>query len=73
MFVARTNLADCYGKTAPGVAQWLGHYATSRTVPGSTPGGVTGSFSDIFPSDRTMTLGPTQPLVKMSARNISWG
>jgi hypothetical protein len=46
---------------------------TSRTVPGSIPGGVTGFFSDMFPSDRTMALGSTQPLVKMSARNISWG
>jgi hypothetical protein len=44
--------------------------ATSRTVPGSIPGGVTGFFSDIFPSDRTMELGSTQLLVKMSTRNI---
>jgi hypothetical protein len=33
-------------------------------------GGVTGFFSDIFPSDRTMALGSTQPLVKMSNTNI---
>ena len=46
--------------------------ATSPTVPGSIPGGVTGFFSDIFPSDRTMALGSTQPLMKMSTRNISW-
>ena len=26
-----------------------------------------------IPSDRTMTLMSTQPLVKMSTRNISWG
>ena len=45
-------------------------YATSRTVPGSIPGGVTGFFSDIFPSDRTMALRSTQHLVKMSTRNI---
>jgi hypothetical protein len=44
--------------------------ATSRTVPGSTPGGVTGFFSDIFSSERTKALGSTQPLVKMSTRNI---
>ena len=31
-----------------GVAQWLRRCATSRTVPGSIPGGVTGFFSDIF-------------------------
>jgi hypothetical protein len=34
------------------------------------PRGVTGFFSDIFPSNRTMDLGSTQPLVKMSTRNI---
>jgi len=42
-------------------------------VPGSIPIGVTGIFSDIFPSDRTMALGSTQPLVKMSIRNIRGG
>jgi hypothetical protein len=30
-------------------------------------------FSDISPSDRSMTLGSTQPLVKMSFRNIPGG
>jgi hypothetical protein len=44
--------------------------ATSRTVPGSIPGGVTGFFNDIFPSDRTMALRSNQPPVKMSTRNI---
>ena len=57
----------------PGVAWWFRCCATSRTVPGSVPGGVTGFFSDIFPSDHTMVLGSTQPLVKMSTRNISGG
>ena len=57
----------------PGVAQWLRCCATSRTVPGSIPGGVTGFFSGIFPSERTMDLGSTQPLVKMSTRNIPGG
>jgi len=33
----------------------------------------TGCFSDIFPSDRTMALGSTQPLMKMSTRNFCWG
>jgi hypothetical protein len=51
----------------------LGMCSTSRTVPGSIPGGVTGFFSNIFPSDRTMALGSTQPLVKMSTRNIPGG
>jgi len=26
-----------------------------------------------IPSDPTIALGSTQPLVKMSTRNISWG
>jgi len=47
--------------------------ATSRTVPGSIPGGVTGFFSDIFPSDRTTALWSTQPQVEMSTRNIPGG
>jgi hypothetical protein len=47
--------------------------ATSRTVPESIAGGVAGIFSDVSPSDRTMALGSTYPLVKMSTRNISWG
>jgi len=37
------------------------------------PGGVTGFFSAAFPSDGIMALGSTQPLVKMSARNIPGG
>ena len=60
-------------KTGPGVAWWLRHCTTIRTVPGSIPVGVTGFFSDIFPSDRAMVLGSTQPLVKMSTRNIPRG
>jgi hypothetical protein len=31
----------------PGVAYWLRRCATSQTVPGSIPGGVTGFFIDI--------------------------
>ena len=42
-------------------------------VPGSIAGDVTGFFSDIFPSDQTMALGSTQPLVKMNTRNIPGG
>ena len=42
-------------------------------VPGSISGGVAGFFSDIFPSDRNMTLRSTQPLVKKIIMNISWG
>jgi hypothetical protein len=55
------------------VAWWLRSCATTQTAPGSIPGGVTGFFSDIFPSDRTMALGSTQLLVKMSTRNIREG
>jgi hypothetical protein len=54
----------------PGLSSWLRRRATSRTVPGSIHGGVTGFFSDISPSDRSIALGSTQPLVKMSTRNI---
>jgi hypothetical protein len=46
---------------------------TSWTILGSILGGVTGFFSDVFPSDPTMALGSTQLLVKMSTRNISGG
>jgi hypothetical protein len=45
--------------------------SVSRTVPGSIPGGVTGFFSDISPSDRSMKS--SQPLVKMSTRNTPGG
>jgi hypothetical protein len=55
------------------IKKWLRRCATSRTVPGSMPGGVTGFFSVIFPFDRTVALGSTQPLVKMSTRNIPGG
>ena len=47
--------------------------ATSQTFPGSIPGGVTGFFNDIFLPTVPMALGSTQPLVKTSNRNISWG
>jgi len=45
-------------------------YYSDGPGPGSIPGGVTGFFSDIFLSDRTMALGSTQPLLKMRTRNI---
>jgi len=59
-----------YDNTSP-MGAWGG--VVVKAVPGSIPGGVTGICSDIFHSDRTMALGSTQPLVKMSTRNISWG
>jgi hypothetical protein len=49
------------------------HSPNISMVPGSIPGGVTGFFSDVSPSDRTMALGSTQPLVKVSIRNIPGG
>jgi hypothetical protein len=52
---------------------WLRHCATSQKVTGSIPEGVTGIFHQHNPSGRTMALGLTQPLTKMSTRNISWG
>ena len=67
------NTLDTVKKWDLGAAYWLGRCAISRTVPGSIPGVVTVFFSDIFPSDRTMVLGSTQPLVKMSTSNITWG
>jgi hypothetical protein len=62
-----------YIYTGPGVAKWLRRCATSRKVPGSIAGGLTRFFSDIFPYDLTMSLGSTQPLVKINTRNIPGG
>jgi len=55
------------------VVLWLRHCAKSRTVLGSFPVSVTGFFSDISLSDHTIVLGLTQPLGKMSARDIPGG
>jgi len=52
---------------------WLRRCTASWMVLGSIPDGVTGFFSDIFSSDRTIAPGLTQPLVKMSTRNIPGG
>jgi hypothetical protein len=51
----------------------LRHFATNRKVVVSIPSGVTGIFHWRDPSCRAMTLGSTQPITKMSTRNISWG
>ena len=48
-----SKLALFGGQQGPGVAYWLRHCATSRTVPGSIPSGVTGDFFRGTP-DRTM-------------------
>ena len=55
------------------VAQWLRCCATNREVAGSISDGVIGIFQWHNPSDRTMSLGSTQPLTEMSTRRISWG
>ena len=49
------------------------HCTTSRKVAGLIPDGVIGFFHSHIPSSHTMALGSTQPLTKMSTRNISWG
>jgi hypothetical protein len=51
----------------------LRHCATSQKVVCSIPSGVTGIFHSHNPSGHTMALGSTQPLTRMSTRNISWG
>ena len=43
------------------VVQWLRCCATNRKVAGSIPAGVIGIFHWHNPSDRTLTLGSTQP------------
>jgi len=55
------------------VAQWLRCCATNRKVTGSIPDGVIAIFLWHNPSDRTMELGSTQALTKMSTRSNSWG
>jgi len=54
-------------------AQWLRRCATTRKVAGSIPDGVTRIFQWHNPSDRTMTMGSTQPLNEMITRGIPGG
>ena len=49
----------------------LRHCTTSRKAALSIPDGVTGILHRHYPSGRTRTLGPTQPLAEMSTWNIS--
>jgi len=51
--LSSTEYLIFYILCGPGVAWWLRYCATSRTVPGSIPGGVTGDFFRGSP-DRTM-------------------
>jgi hypothetical protein len=53
--------------------RWLRQYATSQKVVGSNSGEVIGFLIRHHPSRRTMTLGLTQPLTEMSARNLPGG
>jgi hypothetical protein len=55
------------------VAQWLKYCAAYQKVAGSIPDGFMELFIDINPSDRTVALGSTQPLIEMSTWVISWG
>jgi len=68
--------SDMYGylfQWGTAVAQWLSCCATNRKIGVLVPAGVIGIFRWHNPSDRTMSLGSTQPLTEMSARSISWG
>jgi hypothetical protein len=62
-----------YLKLGTAVAQWLRYCATNHKVAVSIPDGVMEFFIDIHPSDRTMAVGSTRPLIEMSTRSISWG
>jgi hypothetical protein len=50
---------------------WLRHCATSRHVTGLNPDRGTGVFHWPQPTGSTVSLGSTQPLTEMSARDIS--
>jgi hypothetical protein len=56
--------------TMHAVANWLGHYATSRKVVGSFRNEVLGFFHLRNPFICTMALGSTHPVTEMSARNL---
>jgi hypothetical protein len=64
-----SNSNRLYTKWGQAVAQCLRHYATNRKVEGSIPDGAIGIFLDII---LPVPLRSSQPLIEMSARNISW-
>jgi hypothetical protein len=49
---------------------WLKHYAALWEVAGSIPYMVKNLIKWTNPSNSTMTLGSTQPIIEMSARNL---
>jgi hypothetical protein len=51
----------------------LRHYSTNRNVSVSITDEVIGFFNFPNPSNRTMTMGSTQPLTEMSTRNLLGG
>ena len=53
-------------------SSWLRYWARSKGVMCSIAGGVTGIFHWDNPSGRTMALGSTQSLLKISTNNIPW-
>jgi hypothetical protein len=67
------NLVRYCENMGTAVAQLLRFSATNRKVAGSIPDGVSGIFDLHNPSDRTMTLGSTQPLTEMSNRSYFLG
>ena len=67
------NYVFGFGHAVAQLGSWLRHCATSHKVVGSIPDGIIVSFHWRNPSGRTMAMGSTQPLTKMSARNISCG
>jgi hypothetical protein len=52
--------------------RWLRHCAASRKVVGSICDRAIRIFHWLNPSGRTVVLESTQPLTKMSTRDISW-
>ena len=62
-----------YTSAGTAVAQLLRCCARNGKVAGSFPDGVIGIFHWHNPSDRTVALGPNQPVTEMSTRSASWG
>jgi hypothetical protein len=69
----RENLGFLKLQMGTAVAQWLRYCSTNQKVAGLILDGVMEFFILIYPSDRTMVLGSTQPLTEMSTGCIFWG